>query len=249
MKICSIEECGKKVIGNGYCSMHYSRIRRTGTTDFKPRQKGKIKYTIESETNKIYDTWQIIKFFPVFRDNGKRTPPKVLVKCIRCNNDIIHETFHSSVIYGHYKNCICHKQILWEQYSILYTEHGYSNHPYYHICSGIFHRCNNPKAKSYKNYGGRGIKCFWTLEQIPEMITYLETLGEKPDGYSLDRINNDGNYEPGNLRWASRKEQAQNRGKQIRLIEYQALEKEINIIKNKLELFEPDQSILELNPV
>ena len=68
-------------------------------------------------------------------------------------------------------------------------------------------RCRNPNVAQYKDWGGRGIKfLFNSFEE------FLTVLGPRPPGYSLDRINNDGHYEPGNVRWASRKEQNSNKG-------------------------------------
>lgn len=67
-------------------------------------------------------------------------------------------------------------------------------------------RCNNPKNDSYYNYGARGIKFLFT-----SFMQFLEELGPRPsEQHTLDRINNDGNYEPGNVRWATRLEQAHN---------------------------------------
>jgi len=74
-------------------------------------------------------------------------------------------------------------------------------------------RCNNPKCKDYHKYGGRGIKVCdaWNGDDPAPFINYiLETIGPKPKGKSLDRINNAGNYEPGNLRWATPLEQSLN---------------------------------------
>jgi 5-methylcytosine-specific restriction endonuclease McrA len=73
-------------------------------------------------------------------------------------------------------------------------------------------RITNPKSSRYHRYGGRGITIFpeW-LNSFQKFKTYIiENLGDRPDGYSLDRINNDGNYEPGNLRWATAEIQKQN---------------------------------------
>jgi hypothetical protein len=63
-------------------------------------------------------------------------------------------------------------------------------------------RCTNPKNARYQEYGGRGIE--WRFKSYEEI--YIE-LGPCPEGKSLDRINNDGHYEPGNVRWATSAEQ------------------------------------------
>jgi hypothetical protein len=66
-------------------------------------------------------------------------------------------------------------------------------------------RCTNPNSQNWKNYGGRGIRFLFTsFEQ------FFAELGPRPAGMSLDRKNNDGNYEPGNVRWATASEQRRN---------------------------------------
>lgn len=80
---------------------------------------------------------------------------------------------------------------------------------------GMKQLCYNKNIAGYKDYGGRGIKLFadW-LDDYESFARYIyENLGERPKGYSLDRINNDGNYEPRNLRWATQHIQTNNRRK------------------------------------
>jgi hypothetical protein len=92
-------------------------------------------------------------------------------------------------------------------------KHGLSYHPLYYTWLGILQRTTNPNNKRFKDYGGRGIKICDTWKNDPEaFITWiLDNLGDRPKGMSLDRVNNDGDYEPGNLRWATASEQNANR--------------------------------------
>lgn len=68
-------------------------------------------------------------------------------------------------------------------------------------------RCLNKKHEHYIDYGARGIR---VCERWNKFANFLADMGERPEGKSLDRINNDGNYEPGNCRWATLTEQAWN---------------------------------------
>jgi hypothetical protein len=97
------------------------------------------------------------------------------------------------------------------QISTYHVRDGRKKHPLYGIWKGILSRCYNPARQNFKNYGGRGIKVcdrwrnsFWA---------FVEDVGPRPSAqHSLDRYpDNDGDYEPGNVRWATLWEQGENR--------------------------------------
>jgi hypothetical protein len=80
------------------------------------------------------------------------------------------------------------------------------------LWENIKKRCYNKNIKSYKNYGGRGIEMYkpW-IKNYSLFKEYIQNnLGERPNRFSLDRINNNGNYVPSNLRWSDSKTQVHN---------------------------------------
>lgn len=82
--------------------------------------------------------------------------------------------------------------------------------PEYNSWAQLKNRCLNQNNKRYADYGDRGIIVCEEWKESFEL--FLQHVGEKPfPDYSIDRINNDGNYEPGNVKWSSPKEQASNR--------------------------------------
>ena len=81
--------------------------------------------------------------------------------------------------------------------------------PEYRAWASILRRCYNKNTADYPNYGGRGIKVHFSWRK--SYLTFLAHVGRRPSNkYSIDRIDNDGNYRPGNVRWATRKQQNNN---------------------------------------
>ncbi len=80
--------------------------------------------------------------------------------------------------------------------------------PEYYVWKTMRQRCKNPNHEKYESYGGRGIR---VCERWESYANFIEDMGRRPgSGYSLDRVDNDGDYEPGNVRWATQAEQLRN---------------------------------------
>lgn len=90
-----------------------------------------------------------------------------------------------------------------------YEQHGMTGHPVHRAWVDMKARCQNPNSASYKNYGARGITvCERWLHSFPN---FLEDMGERPKGLTLERINNDSGYYPDNCRWATWSDQNSNK--------------------------------------
>lgn len=103
-------------------------------------------------------------------------------------------------------NCGCITKQLISKAS---KKHGMHKVPEYSVWNGMISRCNNPNVKEYKNYGGRGIKVCERWRRSP--APFLSDMGPRPTPkHQIDRIDNDGDYEPGNCRWVTHCENSRN---------------------------------------
>lgn len=107
---------------------------------------------------------------------------------------------------GNVQSCGCFCS---ESSSMRARTHGMSDRQGYESWAGMKRRCLNSKSKAYPLYGGRGITICdrW----VNSLETFLKDMGPCPEGYTLERKNNDGNYEPNNCVWGTRTAQANNR--------------------------------------
>lgn len=100
--------------------------------------------------------------------------------------------------------------------SNLFTKHGMYKTPTYRSFYNMLHRCYKASHKNFDNYGGRGIKVCDRWKD--SFDNFFSDMGEKPIGMTLDRINNDKNYDPDNCRWATQKVQSRNTSRNINLV-------------------------------
>ncbi len=117
------------------------------------------------------------------------------------------EVFTGQLRSGMSKSCGC---LARELASARETTHGCSDSKIYLVWQAMKNRCYNPKQRAYPYYGGRGIKVCDRWRNSFE--AFMADVGLPPtDKHQIDRINNNGNYEPGNVKWSTRSEQMLNR--------------------------------------
>lgn len=118
----------------------------------------------------------------------------------KCSCDRIKLIRGSHLIHGKIKSCGYHQARR--------ATHGYTGEKVYQVWKNMKKRCLNKNYPKYKDYGGRGIK---VCDRWIKFENFLNDMGESPDGLTLERVDNNGNYEPGNCKWASYSEQNNNK--------------------------------------
>jgi len=123
-----------------------------------------------------------------------------------CGNTCVVEG--ASLCGKHTQSCGCYSR---DRTILKFTKHGQAKSSgfsrTYRIWAGMKTRCTNPKVKAWSRYGGRGIKVH---EPWLNFENFYAAMGDAPLGKTIDRIENDRGYEPGNCRWATYREQSQN---------------------------------------
>jgi len=169
----------------------------------------RIKY---NEGDLIHGMKFISEGLPKTQPSGRKRRC-IIIECPYCKKHFTARL--CDVISMRTNSCGCHKNAL---VILRSTKHGMRYSIYYKEWQNIKSRCYNPKVKAFKNYGGRGILMYekW-INNFASFFNYIKTLdgyeqlGRETNQLTLDRIDNNTGYYPGNLRFATRIQQANNR--------------------------------------
>jgi len=124
---------------------------------------------------------------------------KWLCRCGRCGIEFVARL--NNVKSGHTSSCGCLQLAL-------ATTHGQADTPEYVAWRDCRNRCNNPNTHNFADYGGRGIS---VCKRWDDLENFLADMGPRPEGCSLDRIDNDLGYSPENCKWSTNSEQSRNK--------------------------------------
>ena len=161
-------------------------------------------------TSKIDLTGQKFGLISVISENKQRNKNGHITYACKCECGVEKDILGSSLRSGSTKSCGCLQKRA-------ATKHGMDGSPEYKAWQSMKQRCYNKNNQRYERYGGRGIKvCNRWLNSFEN---FFNDMGERPAGFSIERVDFNGNYEPSNCIWASAKSQAINRSTSLMVMD------------------------------
>ena len=157
----------------------------------------------------VYNRWTVLELIP--KDPG---PPVIITRArCQCECGTVSVVFRCHFVSGASKSCGCwNKEYASARATARNFKHGHTvrgkHSREWNSWMAMHERCRDPNSINYKNYGGRGIS---VCARWADFNNFLSDMGPRPPGHSLDRINNEGSYEPSNCKWSTWVEQNNNR--------------------------------------
>lgn len=192
---CKVEWCDRPRRAAGWCTSHYQRNRLGMDMNAPHPPPWKWGQRALVEPGQRFGSLTVVRF--------ERMAGRANAYLLQCDCGKTSVTTAQKLLKGKTRSCGC----------VRAARHGHARHGgkasrAYSKWGGMRERCLNPSNKNFSDYGGRGIAI---CERWQKFENFLADMGEPPEGMTIDRINNEGNYEPGNCRWATVTEQNRNK--------------------------------------
>lgn len=207
-------------------SFYFHNIRNNLSTSCGCVRDKNVRNSTQKYPNEYFFNKKFGKLIVIEISEPEKTKKNKKFYCVKkficlCECGNITKVKSTSLLKGNTNSCGCYRREMASLNNITHGDTRKSSEFYwlYTTWNSMINRCHNNNAANYERYGGRGIKvCDEWHDYLNFKEWILNNIGIRPNGKSLDRINNNGNYEPKNVRWATISEQNNNRRKKSSII-------------------------------